>query len=85
MLGVPASVLQNLEQELGKVRDRPQVSEKIAQDFLDNQIKLSNRLNTEWVLFATHAMTVVWPTVSDCARLSMLGLNAAKALPPESL
>jgi len=56
MLGVPASVLQNLEQELGKVRDRPQVSEKIAQDFLDNQIKLSNRLNTEWVLFATHAM-----------------------------
>ena len=28
--------------------------------------------------------TAVWPTVSDCARLSMLGLAAASALPPDS-
>jgi hypothetical protein len=56
VLGVPASVLENLDANLRKVRNAPNIDPKVAQQFLDNQKDVSERLNNEWTLFGEHAL-----------------------------
>jgi hypothetical protein len=56
VLGIPASVLENLDANIKKVRDAPDVDPKVAQQFLDNQIAVRERIEGEWTIFGEHAL-----------------------------